>query len=74
VAAVTLTDWCAQPHRGYGARVCDDELFVWVGGNPYVFPAPPHASCTIPLSRLAFFWRNAVAGRLRMLRRSLSEG
>jgi hypothetical protein len=71
---MTLTDWCAHPNRGYGARVCDDELFMWVGGNPYAYTAPPHASCTIPMSRLAFFWRNSVADRLRMLRRSLSEG
>jgi hypothetical protein len=70
---MTLADWCAKPHRGYGARVCDGELFMWVGGNPYVFPAPPAASCTIPMSRLPPFWRSFVAHRLRVLRRSLSE-
>lgn len=72
-SARTLSEWCDKPHAGYGARIHDDTLMVWVGGNPYVFPSAPGVSTTIPMAHLTCWWRNRVADALHDLKQSLLE-
>ena len=65
-SALTLAQWCDKPHAGYGARIVGDQLLVWVDLGI-------RASTTIPMGRLACWWRNRVAETLRDLKQSLLE-
>lgn len=65
-SARTLSEWCDKPHAGYGALIVGDRLLVWVDRGI-------GASTTIPMARLACWWRNHVADALHDLKQSLLE-
>lgn len=75
-AARELAAFCGRKHATYGARIHGDRLHVWYGRGVSSWGDGPAIGCSIsiPMSRLTFWWRNAVSDALRHCRTSLLEG
>lgn len=71
-----LAAFCNRKHATYGACIHGDRLHVWYGRGVSSLRDGPamSASTSIPMSRLTFWWRNAVSDALRHCRTSLLEG
>ena len=76
MAARELAAFCGRKHARYGASIQGDRLHVWYGRGVSSLCDGPAIGCSvsIPMSRLNFWWRNAVSDALRHCRASLLEG